>query len=189
MKKPHKFDADFSSVLLSDERAKQGTSESIIKFSKITKRDVAVDFGCGPGFLTIPLAKKCRFVYAIDINQRMLETIALRSKKEGAPNIKPVKSTEYSVRLPESADFLFALSLVHEVVRKRKMFEVFHKLLKIKGSLIVADWRTDAKEWEFGPALHERISKTKMVELAAGLFKPKREKLMENQYYLLFEKV
>lgn len=187
--KPRKFEANFSYILLSDERMKEGSAESMIKFSGIAKKDVAVDFGCGPGFLTLLLAKKTKTVYAVDINPRMLEIAAERAKKEKLSNIEFVKSTEYSIRLPEKANYVFSLSLVHEVVRKRKIFEVFHALLKEKGKLVVVDWRTDPKSWDFGPQPRERISKSKMVEWAAGLFRLKKEKLMENQYYLLFEKM
>ncbi len=189
MMKPHKFGAENAEILLSEERKNEGSAESVIKFSGVGKNDAAVDFGCGPGFLTLPLAKKCRMVYAVDINQKMLEIVESRMRKEKAANILPVKSTEYTIRLPEKTDYVFALSLVHEVVRKRKMFEVFHNLLEEKGKLVVVDWRTDPKRWDFGPPLRERVSKSKMAELASGIFKLKKEKLMENQYYLLFEKV
>ncbi|VVB97915.1 putative cobalt-precorrin-6B C(15)-methyltransferase (decarboxylating) [uncultured archaeon] len=187
-KKPHKFDPDFAGSLLSGEREKEGSAQSMIRFSGVNKDSVAVDFGCGPGFLTLPLAKKASTVYAVDINQRMLDMVNERAKREHLKNIQTVKSTEYSLRVPEKADYVFALSLVHEVVRKRKMFQVFHALLKEKGRLIVADWRADPKNWDFGPPARERIDKKDMVELAAGLFKLKKEKVMDIQYYLLFEK-
>lgn len=187
--KPHKFDADFSYALLSEERTKEGSAESIIRFSGIKKGDTAVDFGCGPGFLTLPLAKKVKTVYAVDINPRMLEITSQRAKREKIRNVEFVKSTEYSLQVPEKAGFVFALSLVHEVVRKGKIFEVFAKLLKENGMLVVVDWRTDPKSWDFGPQPRERVSKSKMVGLAAGLFKLKKERVLENQYYLLFEKV
>lgn len=187
-KKPHKFDPDFAGMLLSVERGKQGTAQSVIRFSGINKDNAAVDFGCGPGFLALPLAKKSRAVYAVDINQRMLEMIKERAKREHITNIETVKSTEYSLRVPEKVGYVFALSLVHEVVRKRKMFQVFHGLLKEKGKLIIVDWRADPKSWDFGPPAHERVDKKDMIEHAAGLFRLKKEKLMDTQYYLLFEK-
>lgn len=186
--KPRKFDADFSDALMSDERKKEGSAESVIKFSGIKKTDAAADFGCGPGFLAFPLAKKCKTVYAIDVNQRMLDAVSAGARRAKLANVEAVKSTEYSVRLQEKPAFLFAISLVHEVVRKRKMFDVFSNLLKDKGRLVIVDWRTDPKSFDFGPSARERISKAEMIELAAGLFKLKKEKVMENQYYLLFEK-
>lgn len=187
--RPRKFDADFSDVLLSEERQLEGSAQSVIRFSGIKKGDTAIDFGCGPGFLAIPLAKKVRKVYAVDINERMLITTAEGAKRQGVKNLEIVKSREYAVFVPEKVDYIFVLSVVHEVVRKRKLFSVFHGLLRKGGKLVVVDWRADAKNWDFGPSERERIGSKDMEEMASGLFKRVKKKLMDNQYYLLFNKM
>lgn len=185
----HKFSAKFAYMLLSEEREKQGTAQSVLEFSGIRKGQVAVDFGCGPGFLALLLAKKAEKVYAVDINQEMLDIVSKRAAKAGIRNIETLKSREYGAEIPKKADFVFALSVVHEVVRKRKLFSLFHSLLKEKGKLVVADWRTDPKNWDFGPPGSERVSAEDMEEFAFGLFRRKRKKLLDSQYYLLFEKI
>ena len=47
--------------------------ERLISKIKIGSNDVVVDFGCGPGFFSIPLAKIARRTIGVDISPRMLE--------------------------------------------------------------------------------------------------------------------
>jgi len=50
----------------------QPPSELIEKLA-INPNDVIMDFGCGPGFYTIELAKKAKMVVAVDLSLAMLK--------------------------------------------------------------------------------------------------------------------
>jgi len=50
--------------------------------------EVILDIGCGPGALSIPLAKRVKEVIAIDFSERMLEELEAYAAREGVTNIK-----------------------------------------------------------------------------------------------------
>lgn len=51
-----------------------------------------LDIGCGPGTLTIPLAKKARSVTALDISERMLLNLKKNARKESTNNIQYINA-------------------------------------------------------------------------------------------------
>jgi ubiquinone/menaquinone biosynthesis C-methylase UbiE len=52
----------------------QPPSELVEKLG-IKPGDVVMDFGCGPGFFTVELAKKAQRVMAVDISSEMLRRL------------------------------------------------------------------------------------------------------------------
>jgi len=54
----------------------------------ITGNEVILDIGCGPGALTIPLAKRVKEVIAIDFSEGMLEELKAYAAREEVTNIK-----------------------------------------------------------------------------------------------------
>jgi 2-polyprenyl-3-methyl-5-hydroxy-6-metoxy-1,4-benzoquinol methylase len=53
----------------------------------ITAKDIVLDIGCGPGSLSIPVAKRAGKVYAVDATLVKLRFLELRAKNEGVFNI------------------------------------------------------------------------------------------------------
>lgn len=56
----------------------------------ITKDDTVVDIGCGPGRLTVPMAKKAKSVTCVDAYDKMLERCMFNAKNEGLYNVTPL---------------------------------------------------------------------------------------------------
>jgi len=56
----------------------------------IIKDDTVVDIGCGPGRLTVPMAKKAKSVTCVDAYDKMLERCMLNAKNEGLENVTPL---------------------------------------------------------------------------------------------------
>ena len=59
----------------------QPPSELIEKLA-INPNDVVIDFGCGPGYYTIELAKKAKRVVAVDLSAEMLKKTQNKAEKE-----------------------------------------------------------------------------------------------------------
>lgn len=62
-------------------------NKHFIKLLQPKKEWTILDVGCGPGTLTIPLAKQVQQVSALDFSPKMLEIIQQRAKKAGLRNI------------------------------------------------------------------------------------------------------
>jgi ubiquinone/menaquinone biosynthesis C-methylase UbiE len=69
----------------------QPPSELIEKLA-INPNDVIMDFGCGPGFYTIELAKKAKMVVAVDLSPEMLKKAQSKAAKARVKNIQFLQS-------------------------------------------------------------------------------------------------
>ncbi len=61
--------------------------KKVMKRIKIKPDWTALDVGCGPGLLAIPLAKKCRHLTALDISGEMLKYLKQNAEKKNVSNI------------------------------------------------------------------------------------------------------
>ena len=57
----------------------------------INPTDVVVDFGCGPGYYTIELAKNAKKVEAVDLSPEMLKNAQRKAEKAGMKIVQQFK--------------------------------------------------------------------------------------------------
>jgi 2-polyprenyl-3-methyl-5-hydroxy-6-metoxy-1,4-benzoquinol methylase len=106
-----------------------------------------VDYGCAMGYFSLPMANlvgENGQVYAIDIQQKMLDSLTRRAKKAGLDRIiKPVLFTENTTfdDLTGQIDFALLFAMVHEVPDKKELFEAIGKLVKTSGTVMFAEPR------------------------------------------------
>ena len=82
--------------LMRASRDEEENSELLFEQLQLSEGEVACDFGCGNGFYTLPMAEavgETGAVYAVDIQQEMLELLGLRVKQAGLGNVRPVLGT------------------------------------------------------------------------------------------------
>jgi SAM-dependent methyltransferase len=58
----------------------------------LSAEDSVVDIGCGPGRLSVPVAKKVKRVTALDVSEEMLAKCMENARSEGVDNITPLMS-------------------------------------------------------------------------------------------------
>ena len=80
----HVFDPKHIDVLESEDRKDRQNPEEIIQLLNLKPTDVVADLGCGSGYFAIPLSRKVKKVYGIDIQTEMLEYL---EKKGVSTNI------------------------------------------------------------------------------------------------------
>ncbi|MGB9874294.1 MAG: class I SAM-dependent methyltransferase, partial [Hydrogenobacter sp.] len=98
-----KFPPENWQALLNPERQRWQSIEVFLEKVKPSQEEVWVDLGCGPGYFTIPLALKCKKVYAVDSEDKMLEICKQRVKESGLETkVEFVKCSEEEVPLSDS---------------------------------------------------------------------------------------
>lgn len=70
-----------------------GYTEKFIDFLDIQSDQSLLDIGCGPGTLALPLARKCREVYALDYSLGMLEVLQRYQQMLAINNIHTIHNT------------------------------------------------------------------------------------------------
>jgi ubiquinone/menaquinone biosynthesis C-methylase UbiE len=137
--------------------------EKILEKLDLNKKIVAADFGCGSGGWAIPLAKKVRWVFAIDIQEEPLSALRGRMKMEKVFNIDPLRGNVEgkTTLISESCDLVLMTNLLFQVDDIKKVFEEAKRVLKKGGKILVVDWKEGA---EVGP--EKRVSKERIKEIA-----------------------
>lgn len=105
----------------------------------LEKGMTVVDYGCGPGHYTIPLAEmvgpKGR-VYAVEIQPLALETVKKKAARKSLANIIPVLVDSYDTGIPEaSADVVLLIDAFHMMSDRDALLKEIYGLLKPDGFL------------------------------------------------------
>jgi ubiquinone/menaquinone biosynthesis C-methylase UbiE len=113
--------------------------ERLISKLDIDSNDVVVDFGCGPGYFLIPLAKVAGRAVGVDVSPNMLEKAARNAKKKGVA-VQLLKSDGITLGLDDqSVDLILLNHVFHEVEEKPKVMAEFHRTLKHSGRLVIVE--------------------------------------------------
>jgi ubiquinone/menaquinone biosynthesis C-methylase UbiE len=109
-----------------------------------------VDFGCGPGFYTIPFARVAQRVVAVDVQPEMLKKAETYAKKSRV-KVELVESDGTRIPLSDSTFDLVFLSLVyHEIADKKSALVEFLRLLK-PGGIVAIREKTENTLFPVGP--------------------------------------
>jgi SAM-dependent methyltransferase len=78
-----------------------------------------LDFGCGVGRLTIPLASVCKSMVAVDVSESMLAEAAKNCREQGISNVTFVKSNDGLSAVSGPLDFVHSFIVFQHIPRDR----------------------------------------------------------------------
>jgi ubiquinone/menaquinone biosynthesis C-methylase UbiE len=136
--------------------------DAIITQLNVAKGGVAADFGCGPGYFSLPFAKAVGEdgrVYSLDVLAQSLETVASEARVLGISNIetKRVNLENSNGSKLESAklDWVIMKDVLFQNKKKDKMIEEAYRILKDGGQVLVVEWAQN--DLTVGPEKEIRI--------------------------------
>jgi 2-polyprenyl-3-methyl-5-hydroxy-6-metoxy-1,4-benzoquinol methylase len=103
---------------------------------------VAVDLGCGSGQVTLPLARECSHVLAVDLSEGAIELLKERAEQQGVGNIdalaQPIELFDLAL---ESVDLVVTNYALHHLRDRDKSALVQHSFEWIRpgGRLVIGD--------------------------------------------------
>ncbi|MEM0350961.1 MAG: class I SAM-dependent methyltransferase [Archaeoglobaceae archaeon] len=157
---PHRFEYEKAHLLDSEQRRKFFPPEKVLGILEGVriKRDVAFDIGAGTGYLTIPLAKIFKKVYAVEISSKMIEILSKKIKENGILNVGIILSKK-----PPQVDFEIDLVVFSNVLHEMDSPEEYLCWAKIADYVLIAEWKKI--EMEFGPPIEDRLSLEDVLSL------------------------
>jgi ubiquinone/menaquinone biosynthesis C-methylase UbiE len=125
--------------------------------------DTAVDFGCGPGFFTLPMAQMVGprgRVIAIDLQAEMLERLRARLSRAGlAERVIERQCAADTVGEIEPSDFALAFYMVHEVPDAARFLREAAAALKPGGRFLLVEPSGHVSEQAFADTMdHARAA-------------------------------
>jgi SAM-dependent methyltransferase len=116
--------------------------ERVLDRSRTTPETVAVDLGCGSGQVTLPLARRCARVLAVDVSAEMIELLGQKAAAEGAVNLQLMTRSLEALDLePGSVDLVTTNYALHHLrdADKRELVERILTWLRPGGQLVIGD--------------------------------------------------
>ena len=90
----------------------------------------AFDFGCGVGRITIPLARRCKYVFGVDVAESMIAEARKNSEEQSLGNIQ--FSTQINSLPPDVEPFDFVHSIyVFQHIRVEQGLQMFIQLIDL----------------------------------------------------------
>ena len=167
--------------------------KKVLKTLEIDKtiRDI-VDFGCGYGTFTIPVAQTVKGkVYAIDIEQDMVEETKRKAEKKKLGNVKVILRdfiSNGSGLENESVDYVMLFNILH-LDNPEGLLREAYRILRKDGKLGIIHWNYDSTTprdppMEIRPKPEQIIDWTKH----SGFNHPIKSDLKPYHYGIVMEK-
>ena len=117
--------------------------EEIAERTGVKPGDVVLEVGPGKGTYTMAVAKRILpdgIVYAIDIQQPVLDRLEKRLREEGITNIIPKIDDAYDLSFEdESIDVIFAIACLPEIPKPASVLKEFKRVLKPDGRISLCE--------------------------------------------------
>ncbi|MDD5397254.1 MAG: class I SAM-dependent methyltransferase [Candidatus Moranbacteria bacterium] len=144
--------------------------KEIISQLDLQPASVVADFGCGPGYFSIPFAKavgEFGKVHSLDILPQALETVLGKAKNAGLVNVVATRANLEknggSKLEAGSVDWVVMKDILFQNQKKDVIIAEAYRILKSGGKVIVIEW--DKQESAVGPAQELRISQIDLEKI------------------------
>lgn len=155
-------------------------------------QDVA-DIGAGTGYFSVRFAQAVGpggQVFAVDIDQGLIDHLNERAKDAGLSNLKAVLAAPDDPLLgKKSLDIVFVCDVIHHVQDRQGYFAKLSGALRPGGRLAIVDFYK--RETPVGPPVAMKIAREDLIsELReAGFVLAQAFDFLPHQYFLVFEAI
>lgn len=175
------------------ERQEEERTDLLIDALKLKPGDIVADIGAGTGYIAEKMARRILpegVVYAVDIQQEMLDLLDRKMKLMRVPNVKPQLGTITDPKLPEGTiDLIIMVDVYHEFDHPYEMTESMVKSLKKGGRLVFVEFRKENPEVQI-KLVHKMSEEQVKKELAEfpGMEWVETNPALPQQHIIIFRK-
>ncbi|MBT8295609.1 MAG: class I SAM-dependent methyltransferase [Gramella sp.] len=157
------------------EREKEENTSRLISNMNLQPDNVVADIGAGSGYHVFRIHPKIPNgkIYAVDIQQEMLEAMRLKKEKFDAGNLVLIKGEEQTVNLPKNTiDKILMVDVYHEFEFPVEMLESIRQSLKEDGEVYLVEYRGEDRQVPI-KKVHKMTEEQAVKEMNAAGFKLK----------------
>jgi ubiquinone/menaquinone biosynthesis C-methylase UbiE len=173
------------------EREQEEKVSKLIENLELLPSDTIADIGAGSGYHTFKMAPYLSQgrVYAVDIQEEMLDVIAYRSDNSDQTNVSIIKSSETSLYMGErTINKALLVDVYHEFSHPKEIMISLYKAMKPGGKVYLVEYRGEDLTIPI-KAIHKMTESQAILEMRAVGFRFKQN--IDNlpwQHFLVFEK-
>jgi len=173
------------------EREQEEKVSKLIENLELLPSDTIADIGAGSGYHTFKMAPYLSQgrIYAVDIQEEMLDVIAYRSDTSDQTNVSIIKSSETSLYLGErTINKALLVDVYHEFSHPKEIMISLYKAMKPGGKVYLVEYRGEDLTIPI-KAIHKMTESQAILEMRAVGFRFKQN--IDNlpwQHFLVFEK-
>ena len=125
-------------------RANEESPNLAVDLLDLKKDMIIADFGAGTGYFTSKLARKCSIVYAVDIQQEMLDLNAKQMRNKNINNFKFILGFTDRTGLPKnSLDLVILVDVYHELENPFEIMNDIKSSLNQTGKVALIEYRKE----------------------------------------------
>ena len=115
-----------------------------IDLLQLRKDMLVADLGAGTGYFTSKMAPKCSVVYAVDIQQEMLDLNAKQMSKKGIKNVEFILGSINQTGLPKNTlDLVLLVDVYHELQNPYEIMNDIKLALNDSGKVVLLEYRKE----------------------------------------------
>jgi len=182
---------DYIAEMTSPARDAWQKPDQVVAALGLKKGETACDIGSGPGYFTLRLARAVGpsgFVYAIDVEARMLQALRERLERAHVRNVAPVLALSEDPLLPHGAcDVVLVVNTYHFFPDRGGYLKRLRQSLKPHGRVVNIDYHR--RPTPIGPPLDHRVARETFLKeaKAAGLSLAGEQSFLPYQYFLVLQ--
>lgn len=151
------------------ERDQEERPDLVMEALALKPGDLVADIGCGTGYFSWRMAKAVApkgIVYGEEIQQEMLDQLAVRMKERGVTNVVGVLGTIEDPKLPQPVDLVIMVDVYHEISQPAEMIAAICRQLKPGGRVVFVEYRGEDPSVPIKP-LHKMTEAQVRKEMSA----------------------
>jgi arsenite methyltransferase len=176
---------EYIHVLNDPQRDSWQKPHEVVMALQIKPTETVADIGAGSGYFTRRFARHAGTVYAVDIDQKLLDA----AMKDAPKNVKSILAAPDDPRLPAaSIDTIFFCDVLHHIENRAAYYPKLAKALRPGGRIVIVDFYK--KPLPVGPPESMKLTEDQVTgELeAAGFRKVRSFDFLPYQYFLVFQR-
>ena len=163
--------------------------DEVIARLELKPGDIVADVGSGSGTYSIAMAKAIApngILYAVDIDQKMLDYVADKAQKAGVTNLRTVLGEYDDPKLPvKDVDVAFFSRVLHMIEHRQIYVNATAKYLKPDGRIAIIDKNRDDSpdSWMW---LNQSDVDTWMAALA--FYPAQKFAVFDDRYFVVYQR-
>ena len=152
---------------------------------------IVADIGAGTGVFTIPLAQATKpngTVYAVDIDQALLDVISEKATEQGMRNVQVVLGEFGDPNLPVDIDLAFINDVLHHIKDRAGYLKNLAAYLKPGGRIAIIEFIPELGGHKGEPELQVSQEQATKWMADAGLKPVDQIKLFTDRWFVIYGK-